>query len=154
MAAAYLMVRAVLSEPADRPRFDRWYETEHLPDAAAAFEARHAWRCWSRPTRPFTSPSTSSPTSPRPRPPPRRRRCGRWSPSSIASGATASRGRGKSSNGLGRAVRPAARARDDRARRLVRGIVAGAAGGVEGHRGVAASLTGPRPGTAAVPLRP
>ncbi|GGG27027.1 hypothetical protein GCM10010964_13670 [Caldovatus sediminis] len=48
MAAAYLMVRAVLSEAADRPRFDRWYETEHLPEAAAAFEARHAWRCWSR----------------------------------------------------------------------------------------------------------
>jgi hypothetical protein len=42
------MVRAVVAEPADRPRFDRWYETEHLPDAARAFEAKRAWRCWSR----------------------------------------------------------------------------------------------------------
>jgi hypothetical protein len=48
MAKAYLMVRAVVAEAADRPRFDHWYETEHLPDAARAFEARRAWRCWSR----------------------------------------------------------------------------------------------------------
>jgi hypothetical protein len=42
------MVRAVLVEPADRPRFDRWYETEHLPEAVASFGAERAWRCWSR----------------------------------------------------------------------------------------------------------
>ena len=42
------MVRAVLAEAADRPRFDRWYETEHLPDAVARFGARRGWRCWSR----------------------------------------------------------------------------------------------------------
>jgi hypothetical protein len=42
------MVRAVLADAADRPRFDHWYETEHLPDATAAFGARRAWRCWSR----------------------------------------------------------------------------------------------------------
>ena len=48
MATAYLMARAVLADAADRPRFDRWYGTEHLPDAAAAFGARRAWRCWSR----------------------------------------------------------------------------------------------------------
>ncbi len=48
VANACLMVRAVLSEPTDRPRFDRWYETEHLPDAVARFGARRGWRCWSR----------------------------------------------------------------------------------------------------------
>jgi hypothetical protein len=48
VAKAYLMVRAVLSEASDRPRFDRWYETEHLPDAVARFGARRGWRCWSR----------------------------------------------------------------------------------------------------------
>ncbi|MCB4821265.1 hypothetical protein [Roseicella aerolata] len=48
MAKAYLMVRAVVAEAADRPRFDRWYEAEHLPDAARAFETKRAWRCWSR----------------------------------------------------------------------------------------------------------
>ncbi|MBK1660164.1 hypothetical protein [Paracraurococcus ruber] len=47
MAPAWLMVRAVVAEAADRPRFDRWYAAEHLPQAAAAFEARRAWRCWS-----------------------------------------------------------------------------------------------------------
>ncbi|WP_135468684.1 hypothetical protein [Crenalkalicoccus roseus] len=46
--SAYLMVRAVLADAADRPRFDRWYETEHLPDAIAAFGAERGWRCWSR----------------------------------------------------------------------------------------------------------
>ena len=45
---AYLMVRAVLTEVADRPRFDSWYEAEHLPDAVARFGATRGWRCWSR----------------------------------------------------------------------------------------------------------
>jgi hypothetical protein len=45
---AYLMVRAVLAEEADRPRFDRWYEAEHLPEAVVRFGARRGWRCWSR----------------------------------------------------------------------------------------------------------
>ncbi|MBW8268128.1 hypothetical protein [Caldovatus aquaticus] len=48
MATTYFTVRAVVADPADRPRFDQWYETEHLPDAAAAFGARRAWRAWSR----------------------------------------------------------------------------------------------------------
>ena len=48
MAKAYFMVRAVLTDAADRPGFDRWYGTEHLPDAVAAFHARSGWRCWSR----------------------------------------------------------------------------------------------------------
>jgi hypothetical protein len=42
------MVRAVVADPSDRPGFDRWYETEHLPDAVARFGARRGWRCWSR----------------------------------------------------------------------------------------------------------
>ncbi len=48
MADAYLMVRAVVADAADRPSFDRWYETEHMPDAVARFGARRGWRCWSR----------------------------------------------------------------------------------------------------------
>jgi hypothetical protein len=43
---AYLIVRAEVGE-ADRDAFDRWYETEHLPDAMAAFQARSARRGWS-----------------------------------------------------------------------------------------------------------
>jgi hypothetical protein len=47
MMSAYLVVRAVVVE-ADRPAFDHWYRTEHLPDAARAFAAQRAWRGWSR----------------------------------------------------------------------------------------------------------
>ena len=43
----YLVVRAVVAEPTDRPRFDRWYEEEHLPDAVRGFGAARGWRCWS-----------------------------------------------------------------------------------------------------------
>jgi hypothetical protein len=44
---AWFVVRAVVSEP-DRRDFDKWYRTEHLPDAAKAFAAETAWRAWSR----------------------------------------------------------------------------------------------------------
>ena len=44
---AWFVVRAVVSEP-DRRDFDKWYRTEHLPDAATAFAAETAWRAWSR----------------------------------------------------------------------------------------------------------
>ena len=44
--AAYLIVRAVVPE-ADRDEFDKWYETEHLPDAHRAFKALSARRGWS-----------------------------------------------------------------------------------------------------------
>ncbi|MDR3538092.1 MAG: hypothetical protein P4L71_16485 [Acetobacteraceae bacterium] len=47
MARAYLVVRAVVADPADRAAFDRWYNDEHLPDAVKAFNARRAWRGWS-----------------------------------------------------------------------------------------------------------
>ncbi len=43
---AYLIVRAEVPE-ADRDAFDHWYETEHLPDAKTAFEAKTAFRGWS-----------------------------------------------------------------------------------------------------------
>lgn len=44
---AYLVVRAVVADPADRAPFDQWYKTEHLPDAVKAFSARSAMRGWS-----------------------------------------------------------------------------------------------------------
>ena len=42
------VVRAVVADPDDRPGFDSWYETEHLPDALKTFGALRAWRAWSR----------------------------------------------------------------------------------------------------------
>jgi hypothetical protein len=47
LAKAYLTVRAEVRQ-ADRDRFDRWYETDHLPWALRVFGARRAWRCWSK----------------------------------------------------------------------------------------------------------
>jgi hypothetical protein len=44
---AWLVVRAVVADPADRPAFDRWYREEHLPDAMKAFSAQAGWRGWS-----------------------------------------------------------------------------------------------------------
>ena len=44
---AHFIVRAQLADPADREDFDRWYETEHLPDALQAFKSLAAWRGWS-----------------------------------------------------------------------------------------------------------
>lgn len=44
---AYLVVRAVVADPADRAAFDHWYRTEHLPDALKAFNATSAMRGWS-----------------------------------------------------------------------------------------------------------
>lgn len=43
---AFLIVRAEVPE-ADREAFDRWYETEHLPDAVKAFKCEYAERGWS-----------------------------------------------------------------------------------------------------------
>ncbi|HQT78418.1 MAG: hypothetical protein B7Z80_15755 [Rhodospirillales bacterium 20-64-7] len=47
MGAGYLVVRAVVADPADRTPFDEWYRQEHLPDALKAFDARSAMRGWS-----------------------------------------------------------------------------------------------------------
>jgi hypothetical protein len=45
--AAWLVVRAVVPNPADRADFDPWYRTEHLPDALRDFQAQAASRGWS-----------------------------------------------------------------------------------------------------------
>lgn len=42
---ALLIVRAEV-DPAERDAFDHWYETEHLPDAHAAFGSNAARRGW------------------------------------------------------------------------------------------------------------
>jgi hypothetical protein len=47
MSGAYLVVRAVVAEMADRGRFDVWYKNEHLLDALKAFKADSAARAWS-----------------------------------------------------------------------------------------------------------
>jgi len=44
--SAYLIVRAEVPE-SDSKTFERWYETEHLPDAKKAFQAISARRGWS-----------------------------------------------------------------------------------------------------------
>ena len=55
MPQAWLVVRATVANAADRPAFDRWYATEHLPDAVKAFNVAKAWRGWSQ-----NDPSTHS----------------------------------------------------------------------------------------------
>ena len=47
MPAAFFVVRATVADPAKRGAFDRWYETEHLPDAVKSFGVTRAWRFWS-----------------------------------------------------------------------------------------------------------
>jgi hypothetical protein len=47
MPAAFFVVRATITNPAKRAVFDKWYETEHLPDAAKSFGVTKAWRFWS-----------------------------------------------------------------------------------------------------------
>ena len=44
---ALFIVRAEINDESDREPFDRWYEQEHLPQAATAFQAVRAWRGWS-----------------------------------------------------------------------------------------------------------
>jgi hypothetical protein len=48
MPKAYFVVRATVTDPAKRQAFDKWYATEHLPDATKSFGVKKAWRCWSR----------------------------------------------------------------------------------------------------------
>ncbi|MGX1164781.1 hypothetical protein AB7M16_001047 [Bradyrhizobium sp. USDA 372] len=47
MPAAFFVVRAIVSDASKRAAFDRWYETEHLPDAVKDFGVAKAWRFWS-----------------------------------------------------------------------------------------------------------
>jgi hypothetical protein len=44
---ALFIVRAEVTDADEREAFDRWYEQEHLPQAAAALQAVRAWRGWS-----------------------------------------------------------------------------------------------------------
>lgn len=43
---AFLQVRASVSNPDDRPGFDAWYRSHHLPLACARLKAEHAMRMW------------------------------------------------------------------------------------------------------------
>jgi hypothetical protein len=47
MPAAFFVVRATVPDAARRAAFDKWYQAEHLPDAAKSFGAAKAWRFWS-----------------------------------------------------------------------------------------------------------
>lgn len=47
MPKSFFIVRATISDPAQRAAFDKWYRDEHLPDAVKAFGAQKAWRSWS-----------------------------------------------------------------------------------------------------------
>jgi hypothetical protein len=44
---ALFLVRAEVADPRDREAFDRWYQEEHLPQAAEVLSAVRAWRGWS-----------------------------------------------------------------------------------------------------------
>lgn len=48
MATAFLVIRARLTNLADRQRFDDWYRTEQLPSSIKAFRAERGWRAWSK----------------------------------------------------------------------------------------------------------
>jgi hypothetical protein len=48
MATAFLIVRARLTNMADRPKFDDWYGSKHLPVAVREFKAHRGWRAWSK----------------------------------------------------------------------------------------------------------
>ena len=47
MPAAFFVVRAIVTDASKRAAFDKWYETEHVPDAVKAFGVSKAWRFWS-----------------------------------------------------------------------------------------------------------
>jgi hypothetical protein len=47
MPAAFFVVRATVADADKRAAFDKWYSTEHLPDAVRSFGAKKAWRFWS-----------------------------------------------------------------------------------------------------------
>lgn len=47
MSKAYFVVRSTVADTAKRQAFDKWYQTEHLPDASKSFGVKKAWRFWS-----------------------------------------------------------------------------------------------------------
>jgi hypothetical protein len=54
---AFLVVRAIVTDPTKRAAFDDWYRREHLADAMKVFGAEKAWRFWS-----VTDPATHQAT--------------------------------------------------------------------------------------------
>ena len=47
MSKAYFVVRSTVADSTKRQAFDKWYRTEHLPDASKSFGVKKAWRSWS-----------------------------------------------------------------------------------------------------------
>jgi acetate kinase len=47
MPLAFFVVRATVADASKRAAFDKWYHSEHLPDAAKSFGIDKAWRSWS-----------------------------------------------------------------------------------------------------------
>ncbi len=47
MAIHYFVVRSTVPDADKRAAFDRWYSTQHMPDAVKSFGAEKAWRLWS-----------------------------------------------------------------------------------------------------------
>jgi hypothetical protein len=45
---AYFMVRAQVTNEADREKFDHWYGSHHVPLAMDWFRCEKGWRFWSR----------------------------------------------------------------------------------------------------------
>ncbi len=45
--SAYLVVRSVVAQSADRAPFDRWYGSDHMPKALRLLGALEGWRFWS-----------------------------------------------------------------------------------------------------------
>lgn len=46
MSEHFLVIRAQVPD-AERDAFDRWYGTDHLPEAIQNLKAERAWRFWS-----------------------------------------------------------------------------------------------------------
>jgi hypothetical protein len=42
-----LVVRSVVTNPAERAGFDHWYSTDHMPKAVRLLGALEGWRYWS-----------------------------------------------------------------------------------------------------------
>jgi hypothetical protein len=93
---ALFIVRAEINHASDREPFDRWYEQEHLPQAAASFQAVRAWRGWSE-VNPSTMPSTNFRTSRLPKSSWIRTPSRGWLLSSTECGGRASHGHARSS---------------------------------------------------------
>jgi hypothetical protein len=57
---ALFIVRAVVADAGEREAFDRWYEQEHLPQAAAASRQSELGAVGARSIRRSTTPSTTN----------------------------------------------------------------------------------------------